>query len=92
MHKRSNLISSPTHRDEATLGVFAATVNLEHTLVIMHHIARLTEAALLAGRRHRGTGALTVAIQISTGWWACGEAVCVVAVGGALQSYGVEGD
>lgn len=54
-------------RDKATLGVFAATVNLEHTLVIMHHIARLTEAALLAGRRDFGTGPLTVAIQISTG-------------------------
>lgn len=84
--------STTTHRDEATLGISAATVNLEHTVLIMHHIARLTEAALLAGRWDFGTGILTVAIQISTGRLTCGKAVCVVAVGGTLKSYGVEGD
>lgn len=72
-------------RDEATLGISAATVNLEHTVLIMHHIARLTEAALLAGRWDFGTGILTVAIQISTGRLTCGKAVCVVAVGGTLK-------
>ena len=42
-------LSTPTHRDEDTLGIFAATLNSGHTLVVKHHIVRFTDTALLAG-------------------------------------------
>lgn len=74
------------------MGVFAATVHLEHTLLMLYHVARLTEAALFADRGGFGDGTLTVAVQIGTGRWARGEAVRVAAVGGTLQSCGVEWD
>lgn len=67
----------PTHRDEGTLGVFAATLNSGYTLVLIKHKAWVTEAALLAGRRHFGADSLTVAIQVGarrqTGGKAVGE-------------------
>lgn len=56
-----------THRDESTLGIFAATLDSEDTLVITQHIARLTEAACLADGRVFGAGALTVGIRIQAG-------------------------
>lgn len=70
------------------MDIFAVTVNSEHTLVIVQEVARLTEAALLAGRGDFGTGVLTVGIQIGTGRWAGGKAVSEVAVVWALQSWG----
>jgi hypothetical protein len=84
-------LSTPTHRDEDTLGIFAATLNSGHTLVVKHHIVRFTDTALLAGGGGFGGGAPTVAFWVRagrlTGWKAVGEA----AVGGALQSCGLEG-
>lgn len=73
-------------RNEVTPGVSAVTVHLEHTLVVIQYIARLADAALFAGGGAFGAGALTVAIQISTGRWTWGKAVCVAAVGRTLQS------
>lgn len=72
-------------RDESTLGVLAVTLNFEHTLVITQHIARLTEAALLAGRDFRA-GSLTAAIRVKAGRLTGGKAVREVAVGRTLQS------
>lgn len=73
-------------RNEVTPCIFAATVHLEHTLVVMQYIARLADTALFAGGGDFGAGALTVAIQISTGRRTWGKAVCVAAVGRTLQS------
>lgn len=70
----------------------AATLNSEHTLVVMQHIARLAHAALLAVRGASGADALAVAIGIRAGRMTGGKAVCEPAVGWALQSYGIEGD
>lgn len=61
------LPSTPTHWDESTLGIFAATQSSEHTLVILQHIARLTDAALLASGGDFGTGSLTEAIRVQAG-------------------------
>lgn len=69
----------------------AATLNSEHTLVIMQHVARLAHAALLAVRAGFGADALAVAIGVRAGRMTRGKAVCELAVGRALQSYGVEG-
>lgn len=52
----------------------------------------MADTALFAGGGDFGAGALTVAIQNSTGRRTWGKAVCLAAVGRALQSYGVEGD
>jgi hypothetical protein len=82
----------PTHRDETTLGMLAATLNSEHTLVVAQHIARLTHAALFAVRVGIGADALTVAVGVRAGRMTGGKAVCELAVGWALQSYGVEGE
>lgn len=67
-------------------------MHLEHTLVVMQYISRLADTALFAGGGDFGAGALTVAIQISTGRRTWGKAACVAAVGRTLQSYGMEGD
>ena len=84
-------LETPTHWDESTLGIFAATLNSGHTLVVKHHIVRFTDTALLAGGGGFGAGALTVAIRVRagrlTGWKAFG----VVTVGRALHSYAMEG-
>ena len=57
-------VSKPTHRDESTLGVLAATLNPEHTLAVMQHKARFTDAALLAGGGGSGADPLTVAFWV----------------------------
>lgn len=77
----------PTHRDETTLGMLAATLNSEHTLVVTQHIVRVTNAALLAGGGGFGAGASTEAIWVRAGRQAGGKAVGVEAVVRALQSY-----
>jgi hypothetical protein len=60
-------ISIPTHRDEATLGIFAATFTFGHTLVLFQHITRLTDAALSTGGGDFDYGTLTAAIQVPAG-------------------------
>ena len=72
-------------RDEDTLGVFAATLNSGHTLVVKHHIVRFTDTALLAGRGRFGARTLTVAIRVRAGRLTGWKAVGVVAVGRALE-------
>ena len=72
-------------RDETTLGMLAATLNSEHTLVVAQHIARLTHAALFAVRVGIGADALTVAVGVRAGRMTGGKAVCELAVGWALQ-------
>lgn len=64
----------------------------EHTLVIIQHIVRLTDAALLAGGGDFVARALTAAVWVQAGRRTGGKAVCVVTVSWALQSYGSEGD
>lgn len=76
----------PTHWDEGTPGIFAATLISEYTLVVMQHVARLTDAALPAGRGGFGAGFLTVDIHIRAGRLTRRKAVGEVAVGWALQS------
>ena len=76
----------PTHRDEDTLGIFAATLNSGHTLVVKHHIVRFADTALLAGRGRFGARTLTVAIRVRAGRLTGWKAVGVVAVGRALES------
>jgi len=83
-----SLPSAPTHWDENAVGVFAATLISEYTLVITQHIARLTDAALLASGRDCGTDSFTEAIRVQAGRQTGGKAVSEQAVGGALQSYG----
>ena len=85
-------LSTPTHRDENTLSIFAATLNSEHTLVVTQHIVRFTNAALLAGGGGFGAGASTEAIWVRAGRQAGGKAVGVETVGWALHSYEVEGE
>lgn len=85
-----HLTGAHTHRDESTLGVFAATLNSGHTLVILQHVARLTHAALLAGGGGCGASALTEAVWVRAGRQAGGKAGGVMAVGWALYSYGGE--
>lgn len=80
----------PTHWDESTLGIFAATLISEYTLVIMQHVARLTDAAFLAGGGGFGAGFLTVDIHVRAGRLTRRKAVGEVAVGRALQSCGRE--
>lgn len=82
--------STPTHRHEATVGIFTATVSFEHTLVIIQHKARVTDAALLAGDGDFVARALTVAVWVQAGRRAGWKAVCVVTVRWALQSCGLE--
>lgn len=82
----------PAHLDEATLAVFAVTVNSKHTLVVMQHVAGSTEAALLAGGGDFRAGAPTEALWVRAGRQAGGKAAGKEAVGGALKSYGVEGE
>lgn len=84
------LPSAPTHWDESTVGIFAATLTSEYTLVVTQHIARLTDAALLASGGDFGTGSLTEAIRVHAGRQTKGKAVSEQAVGWALQSYRVE--
>lgn len=86
--KPSSPLPAPTHRNKATLSIFAVAVSLEHTLAIIQEVARLTEAALLAGGRDFGAGLLTAAIQVGTGRWTGGKAAGEVAVSWALQSCG----
>ena len=81
---------TPTHRDESTLGVFAATVNSEHTLVVMQHVARFTDTALPAGGGGFMADAPTEAIWVRAGSQAGGKAVSVDSVGWALQSFRME--
>lgn len=81
-----------TYRDEDTLGILAATVSFEHTLVIVQHVARLTNAALPASGRDFMARALTAAVRVQAGRWTRGKAVCVVTVSWAFQSCGTEGD
>lgn len=73
------------------MGVFAVTLNFEHTLVITQHIAGLTDAALLAGRRDFRAGSLTAAIRVKAGRLTGGKTVREVAVVRALYSFGIEG-
>lgn len=58
----------------------------------MQHVARLAHAAFLAVRVGFGADALAVAIGVRAGRMTGGKAVCELAVGRALQSYGVDGD
>lgn len=81
-------VPMPAHLDEATLAVFAVTVNSKHTLVVMQHVAGSTEAALLAGGGDFRAGAPTEALWVRAGRQAGGKAVGVEAVRGALQSCG----
>lgn len=74
-----------TFWDESTLGIFAATLISEYTLVIMQHVARLTDAALPAGGESVGAGSLTVDIRIRAGGLTRRQAAGEVAVGWALQ-------
>lgn len=83
-------LETPTHWDESTLGIFAATLISEYTLVIMQHVARLTDAALLARGDRVGAGFLTVDIRIRAGGLTRRQAAGEVAVGWALQSCGGE--
>lgn len=76
----------PTHWDKGTLSVLAATLNFEHTLVIIHHIARLADTALLAGGGDLGAGTLTASFRVQTGRQAGRKAGGVLAVCWALQS------
>lgn len=80
-------LSTPTHWDEGTLGIFAATVSSGYTLVLIKHKARVAEAAFFASERHFGVCAPAVAIQVGAGRRTWGKAVGVEAVGRALQSY-----
>lgn len=80
-------LSTPTHWDEGTLGVFAATVSSGYTLVLIKHKARVAEAAFFASGRDFGVCVLAVAIQVGAGRRTRGKAVGVEAVGRALQSY-----
>lgn len=79
----------PTHRDESTLGVFAATLNPEHTLVTVQHIARLAHASLLAGGGDFRADIFAEAVWVQAGRQAGGEAAGVLGVGWALESYEV---
>ena len=76
-------LSTPTHRDESTLGIFAATLSSGYTLVLIEHKVRLTDTALLAAGSDSGAGDLTV---VGAGRQAGGKAVCKLAVGRALQT------
>lgn len=67
-------------------------MSLEHTLVIIQHVARLADAALLAGEGDFVARALAAAVWVQAGRWTGRKAVCVVAVSRAFQSYGVEGE
>lgn len=53
--------------DEGAPGILAATVNSEHTLVIMQHVARSTDTALLAGGGDPVAGALAEALRVRAG-------------------------
>lgn len=81
-----------THRKDSTLGVSAATLNFKDTLVFIQHIAGLTDAALFASRGDFRAGLPTEGTGVRAGRETGGKAVGVVAVGGALQSYGVSGE
>ena len=74
-------------RNDSALGVSAATLNFKNTLVFIQHVARLTDAALLASRGAFRAGAPTEGTGVQAGRETEGKAVGVVAVGGALQSY-----
>lgn len=80
-----------THRNEGTLGVFAATLSSGYALVLTEHKSRLAEAAFYAGRGAFAAGDLTAVIRVGAGWDAGGKAVGVLAVGWAFQSYVVQG-
>lgn len=82
--------STPTHRDEVTFGIFAATLVSGHTLVLIEQVARSTDTALLAGGGDFGTDTLTEAIWVGAGRLTGGKATGVEAVGWALQSCGME--
>lgn len=58
----------------------------------MQHVARLTDAALLAGGEGFGAGILTVDIHIRAGRLTRRQAAGEVAVGWALQGCGGEGE
>lgn len=53
-------ISTPTHRNEGTPGIFAATLSSRHTLVLIEDKAMVAETALLAVGGSFGAGDLTV--------------------------------
>lgn len=76
-------LATPTHRDESTLGIFAATLSSGHTLVLIEHKVRLTDTALLAAGADSGAGDLTV---VGARRQAGGKAVRKLAVGRAPQS------
>lgn len=80
-----------THRNEGTLGVFAAALSSGYTLVLTEHKSQLAEAAFYAGRGAFGAGDLTVVIHVGAGRDTGGKAVGVVAVGWAFQSCGIQG-
>lgn len=79
----------PTHRDESSLGVFAATLNSEDTLVTVQHVARLADATLLAGGGGFRADIFAKAFWVQAGRLAGGKAAGVLGVGRALQSYEV---
>lgn len=81
---------APTHRDEDTPGISAVTLSSEHTLVIMQHVVRLADAALLTGGGDFKAGALAVSLWVQAGRLTGGKAGGVVGVVWALQSCGEE--
>ena len=85
-------MSMLTHRNDSALGVFAATLNFKNTLVFIQHVARLTDAALLASRGAFRAGAPTEALWVRAGRETGGKAVGIEAVGRAFQSFGGEKD
>lgn len=70
----------------------AATLNFKNARVFIQHIARLTDAALLASRGDFRAGLPTEGTGVRAGRETGRKAVSVVAVGGTLQSYGVSGE
>lgn len=84
------LLLTSTHRNESTLGVFAVTVNSEHTLVVMQHVARFTDTSFFAGGGDFMADAPTEAIWVRAGSQAGGKTVSVDGVGWALQSFRME--
>lgn len=75
----------PTHGEESAPGAPAATLTPGHTPPLLEHVARLTDAALLAVG---GTaGAFAPAFRVVAGRGAVGKAVGVDVVGGAVQSW-----
>lgn len=84
-------VAGPAHLDEATLEVFAVTVNFKHTFVFMQHVARSADAALLAGGGSFRAGVPTEALWVRAGRETGRKAVGIDAVGRAFQSVGNTG-